>query len=119
MDLRDDPETIKEFTAKWQRYLISWEEGYALAKKIGAYAYLECSAKTREGVKQVFEIAAQAALLPEKTRRKLEQKSIEEKLKILSIESLRPKKDLCRLGKLMDLNKHDIILFTSQINSVS
>ena len=100
VDLRDDPETIKEF-AKRGRSPVKWEEGYAMAKRIGAYAYLECSAKTREGVRQVFEIAARAALLPEKTRRKLEQKSIEEKLKVLNIESLGPKKDSSRLSKLM------------------
>lgn len=31
-------------------------------KKIGARAYLECSAKTSEGVKEVFEHATRAAL---------------------------------------------------------
>lgn len=76
--------------------LVTREQGYFMAHKIGAYAYLECSAKTRKGVRQVFEIAARAALLPEKTRSKLEQKSIEEKLKVLNIESLGPP----RLGKL-------------------
>ena len=72
-----------------------------MAEKIGAYAYLECSAKTREGIRQVFEIAAQAALLPKKIRHRLEQKAIEEKLKVLNIESLGPRTDLPRLSKLM------------------
>ncbi len=89
MDLRDGTEAKAK--------LVTWEQGYFMAQTIGAYAYLECSAKTRRGVRQVFEIAAQAALLPEKTRRKLEQKGIEEKLKVLNIESLRQPK----LGKLM------------------
>ena len=90
VDLRD------EVGAKTKR-LVTWEQGYFMAHKIGAYAYLECSAKTRKGVRQVFEIAARAALLPEKARTKLEQKSIEEKLKVLNIESLGPS----RLGKLI------------------
>jgi Ras family protein A len=34
-----------------------------MAKKLEAFAYLECSSKTREGVRQVFESAARAALL--------------------------------------------------------
>jgi Ras family protein A len=32
-------------------------------KKIGAQKYLECSAKTNEGVREVFEHATRAALL--------------------------------------------------------
>lgn len=38
------------------------EEGMQIAEKIGAFAYLECSAKTKEGVRDVFETAARAAL---------------------------------------------------------
>ena len=38
------------------------EEGRAMAEKINAYAYLECSAKTKEGVREVFEQATRAAL---------------------------------------------------------
>jgi Ras family protein A len=35
----------------------------AVAQKIGAARYLECSAKTGEGVREVFEHATRAALL--------------------------------------------------------
>lgn len=38
------------------------EEGRAMAEKINAYGYLECSAKTNEGVRDVFETATRAAL---------------------------------------------------------
>jgi Ras homolog gene family, member A len=35
----------------------------AVASKIGAKHYLECSAKSKEGVDEVFEYATRAALL--------------------------------------------------------
>ena len=34
-----------------------------MRKKINAYKYLECSAKTNEGVREVFEHATRAAML--------------------------------------------------------
>lgn len=39
-------------------------------KKIGAQKYLECSAKTNEGVREVFEHATRAALLTRKKSKK-------------------------------------------------
>eukprot|EP00474_Spongospora_subterranea_P010499 CRZ10957.1 hypothetical protein [Spongospora subterranea] len=41
--------------------LIGEPEGRALAKKIGAYGYVECSAKTQTGLHEVFKLAAEAA----------------------------------------------------------
>jgi len=35
----------------------------AVAQKIGAKQYLECSARTGEGVREVFQYATRAALL--------------------------------------------------------
>jgi GTPase SAR1 family protein len=42
-------------------------QGEDVRKKIGAHKYLECSAKTNEGVREVFEHATRAALLSKKT----------------------------------------------------
>lgn len=43
--------------------LVAREEGEEMAQRIGAWKYLECSAKTRDGIQHVFETAARAALL--------------------------------------------------------
>lgn len=42
--------------------LISYEEGLAVAKKVGALRYLECSAKKNRGVNEAFSEAARCAL---------------------------------------------------------
>lgn len=47
--------------------MVATAEGKTLADKIKAYAYLECSAKTREGVREIFETAARASLQKQKT----------------------------------------------------
>ncbi|KEY72729.1 hypothetical protein S7711_02517, partial [Stachybotrys chartarum IBT 7711] len=43
--------------------------GEEVRKKIGAHKYLECSAKTNEGVREVFEHATRAALLSRSSRK--------------------------------------------------
>ena len=43
--------------------------GSAMADTVRAYAYLECSAKTREGVRDVFITATRAALQKKKRKR--------------------------------------------------
>ena len=42
------------------------QQGEEVKKKIGARHYLECSAKTNEGVREVFEHATRSALLSKK-----------------------------------------------------
>ncbi|WFD34122.1 guanosine-diphosphatase [Malassezia cuniculi] len=61
-DLRHDPRIIEELRKTSQRP-VTPDEGMAVASKIGAVRYLECSAKTGEGVREVFEHATRAALI--------------------------------------------------------
>ena len=42
---------------------VSPEKGRLMAERIGAFAYIECSAKNKEGVQEVLETAARAAVL--------------------------------------------------------
>ena len=60
-DLRDDQET-KEKLSKSGEAPVTSEEGRAMCVRIDGYAYLECSAKKKDGVTDVFETAARAAL---------------------------------------------------------
>ncbi|KAL9979225.1 hypothetical protein ACROYT_G016856 [Oculina patagonica] len=75
-DLRDDQET-KEKLSKLGKAPVTSEEGRAMCERINGYAYMECSAKTMDGVRDVFETAARAALTyePPKQRRFLQIKN--------------------------------------------
>ncbi|BES93643.1 unnamed protein product [Nesidiocoris tenuis] len=68
-DLKNDPVTLRKF-ADFRRTPFKPEELRALAKKIDAFDYLECSAKTKEGLSEVFETAARAALYGPRVRKK-------------------------------------------------
>merc|ERR1711997_931435 len=68
-DLRNDPNTIKEL-AKMKQEPGKPEDGRTMAEKINAFAYLECSAKSKEGVREVFETATRAALQVKKKKKK-------------------------------------------------
>jgi len=61
-DLRNDDYTVREL-ARAKQQPVPKSEGEQMANRIGAKAYLECSALTKEGVREVFEAATKAALL--------------------------------------------------------
>jgi len=61
-DLRKDARTIEALRKTSQRP-VTPEEGMAVASQIRAKHYLECSARTGEGVREVFQYATRAALL--------------------------------------------------------
>ena len=56
-DLRTDPKVIAKLKTQGERP-VSMETGKQIAAQIRADAYMECSAKTREGVQELFISAA-------------------------------------------------------------
>ena len=69
-DLRFD-ENVRRELSKSKQEPVKTEDGRAMAEKIGAFAYLECSAKLNEGVREVFETATRAALQTKKKGRRM------------------------------------------------
>ncbi|XP_045209469.2 ras-like GTP-binding protein rhoA [Mercenaria mercenaria] len=67
-DLRND-ETVMCELAKIKQEPVKIEDGRAMAERIGAFCYLECSAKSMNGVIEVFEEAARAALQGKKKKK--------------------------------------------------
>jgi Rho family, other len=63
-DLRsnDDAEDQDQEEGAARKRLVTYEEGLAVAKQIGALRYLECSAKKNRGVNEAFTEAARCAL---------------------------------------------------------
>ena len=49
---------------------ITFTQGEAMKKKIGATAYKECSALTQDGLKEVFDEAIKIVLFPEQEKEK-------------------------------------------------
>jgi len=60
-DLRNDPKTIAELAQNKQE-MIRPDQGKAVADRIGAVAYVECSAKNNENVNVVFQTATRHAM---------------------------------------------------------
>jgi len=61
--LRDDKVTIEKLKDK-KLSPITYPQGLAMAKEVGAVKYLECSALTQKGLKTVFDEAIRAVLCP-------------------------------------------------------
>ncbi|KAM9666483.1 transforming protein RhoA-like isoform 1-T1 [Trichechus inunguis] len=60
-DLRNYEQTRQE-PAKMKQEPVKPEEGRDTANRIGAFWYMECSAKTKDGVREVFEMATRVTL---------------------------------------------------------
>ncbi|KAJ3416097.1 U2 small nuclear RNA auxiliary factor 2 [Chytridiales sp. JEL 0842] len=69
LDLREDRETIEKLREKRMAPL-SYPQGMQMAKEVGAVKYLECSALTQKGLKNVFDEAIRAVLCPAPTNKK-------------------------------------------------
>ncbi|XP_069325296.1 transforming protein RhoA-like isoform X2 [Eulemur rufifrons] len=68
-DLRNDERTRQKL-AKVKQEPVKPEEGRDMANRIGALGYMECSAKTKDGVREVFEMATRAALQARRQKKK-------------------------------------------------
>ncbi len=69
IDLRDDPEIISRLKQQGEKP-IKTKTGKKIASKIHADAYVECSARTHQGVQELFTTAARLALKQQHGTRK-------------------------------------------------
>jgi len=61
--MRDDPTTIGNLKSRNQTP-ITYQQGLQMSKDVGAYKYLECSAMTQRGLKNVFDEGMRSVLAP-------------------------------------------------------
>eukprot|EP00761_Pharyngomonas_kirbyi_P011943 gb/GECH01011969.1/.p1 GENE.gb/GECH01011969.1/~~gb/GECH01011969.1/.p1 ORF type:complete len:203 (+),score=53.64 gb/GECH01011969.1/:1-609(+) len=80
LDLRDDSQTISKLQEKSLKP-ISEQQGKQMAEEIGAKGYLECSARTQEGLKEVFDKAIEVGLSSNEDAEEEEKKSSSKKKK--------------------------------------
>ncbi|KAF8888156.1 P-loop containing nucleoside triphosphate hydrolase protein [Gymnopilus junonius] len=63
LDLREDPKVVEDL-ANRRTSPVSFSQGDAMARDIGAHKYCECSAFTHQGVNNVFKEAMRVAIIP-------------------------------------------------------
>jgi GTPase SAR1 family protein len=69
LDLREDSATISKLQALGQAP-VTTAKGQELANKINAFKYMECSAMTQLGLKDVFDTAVKSVLFGTKKKEK-------------------------------------------------
>uniref|UniRef100_A0A2K6PYV0 small monomeric GTPase n=1 Tax=Rhinopithecus roxellana TaxID=61622 RepID=A0A2K6PYV0_RHIRO len=69
VDLRDDKDTVEKLKEK-KLTPVTYPQGLAMAKEIGAAKYLECLVLTQRGLKTVFDKAIRAVLCPHPVKKK-------------------------------------------------
>jgi len=69
LDARSDTGLLDKLKAQGQKP-VTTEQGQELAKKIKAVKYMECSAKTSEGLKAVFDEAIKAVLFIKRKKKR-------------------------------------------------
>lgn len=70
-DLRHEPGTMKRL-GEMKESPVTYDQGKTLAEKLGAAAYVDCSAKTKVGVSEVFDNVVSAILDSVEQRAKIE-----------------------------------------------
>jgi len=68
MDCRNDPGEVEKLRGQSQSP-VTTDQGNGLASKLKAIRYMECSAKTQENLKDVFDEAVRAVLRPKKKKK--------------------------------------------------
>jgi len=68
VDLREDKETLDKLRSKGLAP-ITFQQGTQLAKEINSVKFLECSALTQKGLKNVFDEAIRAVLQPKLSKK--------------------------------------------------
>ena len=69
LDLRDSEADIERLKAK-NKSPITPQQGEAMRKRLGAVAYMECSALTQAGLKDIFDEAIRIVLFPDPVKKK-------------------------------------------------
>jgi len=69
LDARNDQAIVEKLRSQGQKP-VSVEQGQELAKKIKAVKYMECSAKTSDGLKSVFDEAIKAVLFQKRRKKR-------------------------------------------------